>query len=53
MKNGKKVINKHTFKKEVSLDDIYSVLKLFLETTSITGAILPIDGGRHIKGVSS
>jgi len=45
--------NKHTFKKGSKLDDIYSVLKLFLETTSITGAILPIDGGRHIKGVSS
>jgi len=48
-----KVITNTPLKKEVSLHDIYSVLKLFLETTSITGAILPIDGGRHIKGVSS
>ncbi|MGC9144473.1 SDR family oxidoreductase, partial [Hydrogenobaculum sp.] len=48
-----KVIQNTPLKKEVSFEDIYSVLKLFLETTSITGAILPIDGGRHIKGVSS
>lgn len=48
-----KIVANTPLKKEVSLDDIYSVLKLFLEITSITGAILPIDGGRHIKGVSS
>ncbi|GAB6077754.1 SDR family oxidoreductase [Hydrogenobaculum acidophilum] len=48
-----KIIKNTPLKKEVSLDDIYSVLRLFLETTSITGTILPVDGGRHIKGVNS
>jgi len=48
-----KVVKNTPLKKEVSLEDIYSTLKLFLENSSITGTILPIDGGRHIKGVSS
>ena len=48
-----RIIKNTPLKKEVSLEDIFDVLELFTKTTSITGAILPVDGGRHIKGVSS
>ncbi len=47
------IIKNSPLQKEVSLEDIYETTKMFLKTTSITGAILPVDSGRHIKGVSS
>lgn len=52
-KEWQSVIKNSPLQREVGLEDIYMGVEFFLKIRSITGTILPIDSGRHIKGVSS
>ncbi len=47
------IIKNTPLQQEVNLEDIYNCVKILLTTSSMTGTIIPVDGGRHIKGVSS
>ncbi len=45
-----KILKRTPMKREVSMKDILKTLDLLLNTDSITGEIIMIDGGRHIAG---
>ncbi|HIQ48448.1 MAG TPA: SDR family oxidoreductase [Aquifex aeolicus] len=45
-----KIIRGTPLKRNVSLNDIIKLTELLLETDSITGEIIMVDGGRHIAG---
>lgn len=46
----KKILARTPLRREVSVKDVVSTTLLLLETESITGEIICVDGGRHIAG---
>ncbi len=45
-----KVLRQTPLRREVSLEDLVAVTRLLLTTTSMTGEVIRIDGGRHLAG---
>jgi len=46
----KKILSRTPLRREVSIKDVVNTTHLLLETESITGEIICVDGGRHIAG---
>lgn len=49
-KAWQKVLNQTPLRREVSMDDLVDLTRFLLATTSITGEIIRVDGGRHLAG---
>jgi len=45
-----KVLRKTPLRREVALDDLVAMTRFLLSTTSITGEVIRMDGGRHLAG---
>jgi enoyl-[acyl-carrier-protein] reductase (NADH) len=45
------IVSKTPLQQESSADDIAEVIATLVQTSSITGEIIRVDSGRHIRGV--